>query len=111
MSELARNSDPPQSHEAADWIIPKLGTRRHQALTLLLDNIGEWVDAARFNTERTGGPMSGTRRVRELRASGWPIDIRHYRGGTWQYRMRREFDVVPASALPLISPTLEGATA
>lgn len=83
---LRRNTDPVNSHVAAELYEPKRGTSRAAVLALLKERRGEWIDAPDFC--EVGG-FAATRRLRELRASGWPIETRRKPGSgtTWQHRL------------------------
>jgi len=91
---LRRNNDPSNSHEAIERYEPKRGTARERVLTYLRAHIGEWVDAPALTTFEVGG-FGGTRRLRELRDMGWPIETRPSPDGTntWQHRLLQEQEI------------------
>lgn len=85
---IVGRGDGANSHLAARRIEPKLGTRRRLVLDALRRAQGGWVDGTVLETSGCGGSQ-GTRRARELRAAGWPIEIRPnpYSATAWQYRL------------------------
>lgn len=89
---LARTDDPGVSHEAARiYSRTRYKTRLGKVANLLLNNIGQWIDAVRFVDEEVGG-FAGTRRLRELRESyGWNIETRRHpdpnKPNTHQHRL------------------------
>lgn len=94
-SPLARRSDPWSSHTAARRIEPTRGSKRAAVLNLLRgaasDPHGDgWVPGSALT--EVGG-SEGLRRLRELRAMGWPIERRPARGPGrtgWEYRLAPE---------------------
>ena len=83
-----RADDPDSAHEGAFRIEPKVGTRKSQVLARLMSTDGGWVPAERLHTEACGG-SEGLRRLRELRADGWNIEVRFPGEGTrTEYRLR-----------------------
>lgn len=86
---LVRSDDPETSHRAIQNYEPKLKTAKGRVAQMLLDNLGQWIDAPRFTVKEIGG-FAGTRRLRELReAHGWNIETREKHDGsnTWQHRL------------------------
>lgn len=64
-------------------------TRQEEVLKALADAHGEWVDGSTLATAEVGG-SEGLKRLRELRAAGWPIEERRHpdaRRAVWQYRL------------------------
>lgn len=88
---IVRTDDPQNSHDAADLIEPERESRRGEVLAALREANGDWVDAPLLATAQCGG-FGGTRRVRELRTMGWPIETRQKPGSTntWQHRLAKE---------------------
>lgn len=89
--QFARNSDPGSAHLAAQMYEPKRGTAKARVLDLLRAHLGQWVDAPAFTAPEVGG-FAGTRRLRELREDGWPIETRPKPddSNTWQHRLAEE---------------------
>lgn len=85
---IVGTDDPETSKEAAERYEPKRDTAKGRVLVYLQARIGQWVDAPELTTEAVGG-FAGTRRLRELREQGWPIDTRPKPGAenTWQHRL------------------------
>lgn len=85
---LVRNSDPATAHEAIERYEPKRGTAKAKVLGYLRERTGQWVDAPDLTVPEVGG-FAGTRRLRELREDGWPIETRPKPGdsNTWQHRL------------------------
>lgn len=68
---------------------PRSNTRAGQVLQRLQDADGEWVNGSELATAECGG-SEGLKRLRELRASGYPIEERRHpdpRRAIWQYRL------------------------
>lgn len=88
---IARHDDAANAVLAAQRIEPKLGTRRSKVLAALRRRIDEWVDGTYLETPEVGGSQ-GTRRARELRSAGFPIELRPhpYSATAWQYRLRSD---------------------
>jgi len=86
--EFVRQDDPDTSHQAMALYEPKRGTAKGRVLFYLREHLGEWVDAPAFHQPEVGG-FAGTRRLRELREDGWPIETRPKPGSenTWQHRL------------------------
>jgi len=64
-------------------------TRAGQVLRRLREAGGGWVDGSELATAEVGG-SEGLKRLRELRAEGWPIEERRHpdpRRAVWQYRL------------------------
>jgi hypothetical protein len=64
-------------------------TRKQQVLEVLKEQRGLWVNGSELATEKVGG-SEGIRRLRELRAEGWPIEERKHPDPArdiWQYRL------------------------
>jgi hypothetical protein len=83
---VVRNSDPASSHLGARVIEPKRGSRRRQVLDRLRESNGGWVPGYEMSTAECGG-SEGTRRFRELRAAGWPVEGPELIDGVFQYRL------------------------
>lgn len=85
---LVRNSDPATSAEAAERYEPRRETAKARVLDYLRERAGQWVDAVDLTRPEVGG-FAGTRRMRELRDGGWPIETRPKPGesNTWQHRL------------------------
>jgi hypothetical protein len=83
-SPLVRKSDPVTSHIGAGIIEPKRSTRKGQVLAVL--RASDWVSGHDLCTHECGG-SEGLRRLRELRAEGWPVETR-FVGDVAQYRLR-----------------------
>jgi hypothetical protein len=67
-------------------------TRKEQVLERLQRAGARWVDGPDLATEECGG-SEGHRRLRELRAEGYPIQERRHpdvRRDIWQYRLLYE---------------------
>jgi hypothetical protein len=77
----------------------RFDTRKEQVLERLQDAMDTaeieddpemgWVDGPDLSNEKCGG-TEGMRRLRELRAEGWPIEDRHHpdpNRDIWQYRL------------------------
>ena len=78
--------DPAASSAAAGRVEPRRGTRKALVLGVLRDRSPEWVPGHVLAAPEVGG-SEGLRRARELRAQGWPIDLRPMRSGSsWEYR-------------------------
>lgn len=86
-----RADDAETAQEAADRYEPKRGTARARVLDYLRARTGEWVDAPELTDPSVGG-FGGTRRLRELREVGWPIETRPKPDttNTWQHRLLAE---------------------
>lgn len=85
---LARTTDPLPARIGAK--VPGLNTAKGRVLALLRDNQGRWVPK---DDLRSVGGDNGDRRLRELRAEGWPIQMRRdpeHPDGTWQYMLTGE---------------------
>lgn len=64
-------------------------TRKDEVLERLRMERGEWVNGSELATVEVGG-SEGLKRLRELRAEGWPIEERRHpdpRRAVWQYRL------------------------
>lgn len=62
-------------------------TRQEEVLRVLSD--GKFHPTHHFHNPKTGS--SGDRRLRELRAKGYPIEKRKRQGSAeWEYRLERE---------------------
>lgn len=85
---LVRNTDPGTAHEAIERYKPKRDTAKGRVLAYLQEREGVWVDAPELTTQEVGG-FAGTRRLRELRDAGWPIETRPKPDAenTWQHRL------------------------
>ncbi len=83
---LARTDEPTAQHAAEVFVFS--GARRRvidRVATLLLDHVGIWLDAERFDRIA----KSGERRMRELRDNyDWPIEIRDKPGAINVYQHR-----------------------
>ena len=88
---IVRTDDPGTAHEAAQRYQPKRDSAKGRVLAYLQQRIGQWVDAPELVTPEVGG-FAGTRRMRELRDVGWPIETRPKPDGsnTWQHRLLPE---------------------
>lgn len=67
-------------------------TRKDQVLRRLSEARGEWVDGPELANEKVGG-SEGLRRVRELKAEGYPIHERKHpdpERDIYQYRLARQ---------------------
>lgn len=85
---IVGNDDPENSHEAAERFEPVRDSARGRVLAYLRDHYGEWVDAPVLTHEDVGG-FGGTRRLRELREMGWPIETQPHPSidNRWQHRL------------------------
>lgn len=85
---IVGRNDPQNAHVAAARIEPKRGTRNALVLLALRSANGDWVEGTYLETPEVGGAQ-GTRRARELRAMGWPIELRPHPSSdtAWQYRL------------------------
>lgn len=101
---LSRFTDPVTSHEAEAAYEPKRASAKGRVLALLRERRGHWIDAVAFTASDVGG-FAGTRRLRELRDAGHPIETRRKPGSpsTWQHRLPADAPV-PADALPGMNP-------
>lgn len=89
---LYRASDPKTAQEAAERYQPARDSAKGRVLAYLQEHVGEWIDAPTLTHQSIGG-FAGTRRMRELREAGWPIETRPKPGGTsntWQHRLLPE---------------------
>lgn len=88
---LSRTTDPATSHLAIELYEPKRESAKSRVLMYLRDHLGEWVDARVLTDEEVGG-FAGTRRMRELRDEGFPIETRLKPDTqtTWQHRLVRD---------------------
>lgn len=88
---IVRTDDSGAALEAAERYQPKRDSAKGRVLSYLQERLGEWVDAPDLTTEAVGG-FAGTRRLRELRDAGWPIETRPKPGSvnTWQHRLLPE---------------------
>lgn len=88
VNQFFRASDPDSSREAAQRYEPKRETAKARVLDYLRARVLMWVDAPELTTPEVGG-FAGTRRLRELRDDGWPIETRPKPGATnlWQHRL------------------------
>jgi hypothetical protein len=85
---IVRGDDPANSHLAAQRIQPSRDSARGRVLAYLQGRAGQWVDAIELTLPDVGG-FGGTRRMRELREGGWPIETREKPGApnVWQHRL------------------------
>ena len=68
-------------------IAPRHGTRQQLVLAYLQARPGQWVDGFALASPEVGG-SEGLKRLRELRAAGWPIEKRPKpHSEAWQYRL------------------------
>lgn len=83
-----RRSDPETAHEAARRYEPKRESAKGRVLAHLRVHQDQWVEAVLLTAPDIGG-FAGTRRLRELRDDGWPIETRPKPGTTnvWQHRL------------------------
>ena len=88
VNPLYRTSDPDTSKEAAQRYEPKRDTAKARVLEYLRARPRMWVDAPELTSPEVGG-FAGTRRLRELRDDGWPIETQPKPGATntWQHRL------------------------
>lgn len=88
---IVRNTDPSSAHDAAARYQPKRETAKGRVLAYMQARIGQWIDAPELAAPEVGG-FAGTRRMRELRDAGWPIETRPNPDGsnTWQHRLLPE---------------------
>lgn len=88
---IVRNADPSTAHVAAARFQPKRDSAKGRVLAYLQARLGEWVDAPELTAREVGG-FAGTRRMRELREVGWPIETRPHPDGSnvWQHRLLPE---------------------
>lgn len=88
---LARRDGPATSKLAAQMVAPKVGTRKSNVLAELRRASPEFISGDRLSTPHIGGAQ-GLKRLRELRADGWPVETRPPPDGdgTWLYRLRPE---------------------
>jgi hypothetical protein len=87
-SSFVRTNDPGTSHEAIVRYEPKRETAKGKVLAYLRERMLMWVDAPALTAPEVGG-FAGTRRLRELRDDGYPIETRLKPGttNTWQHRL------------------------
>lgn len=85
---FVREHDLETAHEAIERYEPHRDTAKGRVLAYLREHAGQWVDAPDLTTPEVGG-FAGTRRLRELRDDGWPIETRPKPGETnlWQHRL------------------------
>lgn len=85
---IVRTEDPDTAHEAAERYEPKRDSAKGRVLGYLRERLDQWVDAPELTHDSVGG-FAGTRRLRELREAGWPIETRPKPGytNTWQHRL------------------------
>lgn len=88
---VVRTDDPASAHVAAERYEPKRDSAKGRVLAYLRERIGQWVDAPELTRPEVGG-FAGTRRLRELRDVGWPIETRPKPDATntWQHRLLPE---------------------
>lgn len=88
---LVRKDDPETAHEAIERYEPKRDTAKGRVLAYLRERAGQWVDAPELTAQEVGG-FAGTRRLRELRDAGYPIETRPHPAAenTWQHRLTEE---------------------
>ena len=67
---------------------PRLKSAKARVRHLMLDH--KWHTANEICEPSLGG-REGLRRLRELRKDGWIVDKRRLNGGTFEYRMWREY--------------------
>jgi hypothetical protein len=67
----------------------RLSQSKTRVLYTLLEAAGGWVPNHQLCLPSIGG-IEGTRRLRELRASGYPIEKKYVSEGTWAYRLLTE---------------------
>lgn len=61
--------------------------RRLKVARYLYENQGRWIPGYELANSEVGG-SEGLKRLRELRAKGWPIDKRKVTGSTaYEYRL------------------------
>jgi hypothetical protein len=64
-------------------------SRKEQVLAMLVRRRGEWVNGTELATAEVGG-SEGLKRLRELRAEGYPIELRQHpdpNRDIFQYRL------------------------
>lgn len=68
---------------------PDPDSAKGRVLSYLRERLDQWVDAPELTEESVGG-FAGTRRMRELRDEGWPIETRPSPTAPhlWQHRLR-----------------------
>lgn len=90
-SLLVRHDDPANAHQAIENYEPRRNTAKARVLACLRSRRGEWIDAVEFTAPEIGG-FAGTRRLRELREAGCPIETRPSPGqpNVWQHRLMAE---------------------
>jgi hypothetical protein len=88
---IVGSDDPWESHVAAERIQPQRDTRKFHVLRALRRRHGEWLPGHVFTQPEVGG-SEGLRRLRELRADGWPIERRPSpkSASSWEYRLTLE---------------------
>lgn len=88
---FVRTDDPDTSHRAMASYEPKRATAKGRVLFYLRQHRGDWIDAPVLTDPAIGG-FGGTRRLRELREDGFPIETRQKPGdpNTWQHRIIEE---------------------
>ena len=86
--QMARATDPPSALHAAALAQPKVGTRKAKVLARLRFADGDWVAGEDIANPAVGG-SEGLKRLRELRADGWPIEEKAPPDGEgmWWYRL------------------------
>lgn len=81
-------------------------TRKEQVLTKLRERPGEWIDGAELATEEVGG-SEGLKRLRELKAEGWLIQMRRKPAqGSDQFQYRIAVQLRTDGTLGYYDPTL-----
>lgn len=90
---VARTGDPWTSRAAAESIEPARESARGRVLALLRDRSPGWVRTDELVGEGFG--VNGSRRLRELRALGYEIEVRPVEGSKlWEYRLLPDDDPV-----------------